>query len=144
MDRINLLSPGASLYLFCPGNQNSVQIVNNTNSRRSTTSSSSGSRVTVGQNMTRLECNRQSAKFEVNNVETQINRLNCTKSVMGDLVTTRRKCGPRSEAAIHEMGFKVNNRTFMTLIEACYNSRPASAVFVRYQINGKAIKCEIN
>lgn len=131
-DQVTTLQPGQSLQLFCPGNQNLVQIIDN----RLTSP-----RVT-GLNMTQLQCNRQS-KFEVNNVVTQINRLNCTKSVMGDLMTTKRRCGPRAEANINQMGFRVNTRTFITLIEACFNNRTASANFVRYVINGRSIKCEI-
>lgn len=131
-DRITTLQPGESLHLFCPGNQNVVQNINN---RTSSSSSTGGSKV-IGQNMTQLACNRQSQ------FTTPINLLNCTQSVMGDLVTTKRRCGPRAEAVINQMGFKVNARTFITLIEACYNNRSASAQFVRYTINGKAIKCK--
>lgn len=127
-DRITTLQPGESIHLFCPGNQNVVQNINNR-------TNSSGSKV-IGQNMTQLACNRQSQ------FTTPINLLNCTKSVMGDLITTKRRCGPRAEAVINQMGFKVNARTFITLIEACYNNRSASAQFVRYTINGKAIKCK--
>lgn len=72
----------------------------------------------------------------------QINRLNCTKAVSGDLMTTKRRCGPRSEAVINQMGFRVDAGNFVTLIEACFNNRTASANFVRYTIKGKSIKCE--
>lgn len=132
--QINTIARGDSLHLFCPGKQNVVQIIGS-NSRPSSSSKVSG------QNMTTVECNRQS-KFEVNSAVTQINRHNCTKSVMGDLMTTKRRCGPRSEAVINQMGFRVNGGSFITLIEACYNNRTASANFARYVINGKAIRCK--
>lgn len=114
--------------------------INNGNTAAARRPSIGSSRVS-GQNITQLECNHQS-KFEVDNAVVQINRLNCTKSVMGDLMTTRTRCGPRAEAVLNRMGFRVNAGNFITLIESCFNNRTASALFVKYVINGKAIRCK--
>lgn len=141
-EQTNFIPIGQSLQLFCPGSQNVVQIVNNTRTTNGRPSSSpSGSSRVSGQNMTQIQCNQQS-KFEVNSTPIHINRMNCTKSVMGDILTTRRRCGPRSEAVISQLGFRLNSAHFMTLIEACFNNRTASSNFVKYKINGKSIRCK--
>lgn len=116
----NYLPQDERFVLFCPGNKNVVQTV--------TVNGGQGS----GLNMTDVPCARNSQ------FESPIKRMNCTKSVMGDLRTTTRKCG--KGGVINEIGFKVNARHFVTMFQACFSNQTASALYSRYSINGKAIR----
>lgn len=127
--KINYLRENDSILMFCPGSRNTVQINNNADNN-----------LRGQQNTTKLECNRN-GKFELgtNNRIVQFNKINCTKEVMGDLRTTTKKCG---SGVINEIGFRLNSRYFVKLFETCYNNQTASAIYSKYFINGKAIKCK--
>lgn len=105
-----------SLTLFCPGNKNTL-LNSNENSKQ-------------------LTCD---ARFQTN-----VNHLNCTKQVSGDLRMTSRPCSMNNRRGfIYDIGFFVD-RDFAKLFEVCYDSENAAALYAFHQLNGKAIKCTRN
>lgn len=103
------------IILHCPGNRNTL-INSNESSKQ-------------------ISCDSR--------LQSNLNNLNCTKQVSGDLRTTNRQCFLNNRRGfIYEIGFFVNDN-FAKLFEVCYDSERASSLYAFHQLNGKSIKCNV-
>lgn len=108
------ISSNDKLILYCPGRRNTLI--------HSTDSSAE------------LSCN--------SNFYDRVHESNCTKPVVGDLVTTTNTCRLNNrQGLIYKAGFSYV-RKFVESFAICYDSMRASVLYTHHRINGKAIRCK--
>lgn len=113
----NLIPSNEAIVLLCPGSKNSL---------------STGKEATD-----QLTCNK-------NKFQTELNKVNCTKQVSGELQITEQLCGSTSREGrgnIALVGYTAKSQ-FVELFQICYNLARASAIYSYHTLHGKVIKCK--
>jgi hypothetical protein len=89
-------------------------------------------------NLMSVQC-IQGKFLRLDNQDLTFDDLRCNRMIRGTVTTTKRKCG-NGTGKIYKIGYKLEPRIFIELIQVCYNYQNGASLYTQHFLYGQDIK----